>query len=84
MAFTADEIANINNTSLERFVRKGKVAVQNVEQKPMLAAFDQTADNRNVEAFTGEDIAGGAALDAAFGQGAVHALDDVTTLAKLA
>ena len=43
MAFTADEIANINNTSLERFVRKGKVAVQNVEQKPMLAAFDQTA-----------------------------------------
>ena len=43
MAFTADEIANINNTSLERFVRKGKVAIQNVQQKPMLAAFDATA-----------------------------------------
>jgi hypothetical protein len=43
MAFTADEIANINNASLEHFIRKGKVAIQNVQNKPMLKAFDAAA-----------------------------------------
>lgn len=43
MAFTADEISNINAASLEHFIRKGKVAVQNVQNKPMLKAFDASA-----------------------------------------
>jgi hypothetical protein len=43
MAFTADEINNINNSALEHFIRKGRVAIQNVEQKPMLRAFDAAA-----------------------------------------
>ncbi|MGF7008110.1 phage major capsid protein [Aminobacter sp. BE322] len=43
MAFTADEIANINNAALENFIDKGKVWKQNVANKPMLAAFNQAA-----------------------------------------
>src|SRR5690606_32066263 len=46
------------------------------------AALDQAADDGNVKAFAGEDIAGRAAFDAAFGQGTVHALDDVAALAQ--
>ncbi|AKR54330.1 phage structural protein [Devosia sp. H5989] len=43
MAFTADEIANIANSSLETFLDKGKVWAQNIQDKPMLAAFQVSA-----------------------------------------
>jgi len=43
MAFTADEIANINNAALDDFIDKGKVWTQYVANKPMLAAFKETA-----------------------------------------
>lgn len=41
MPFTAEEIANINNASLEKFIEKGTVFKQNVANKPMLKAFDE-------------------------------------------
>lgn len=41
MPFTAEELANINNASLEHFIEKGKVFKQNVSNKPMLKAFDE-------------------------------------------
>jgi hypothetical protein len=47
MAFTADEVANINNAALEFFIRKGKVKIQNVQNKPMLEAFDASAKTFN-------------------------------------
>lgn len=40
MPFTADEIANINNSALEEFVEKGTVFKQNIQNKPLLKAFD--------------------------------------------
>jgi hypothetical protein len=40
MAFTAEEIANINNAVLENYIEKGTVFKQNVSNKPMLKAFD--------------------------------------------
>lgn len=43
MAFTADEIANINNSSLEEYIDKGKVWSQNIANKPMLQAFNASA-----------------------------------------
>ena len=43
MAFTADEVANINNASLENYIDKGTVWKQNVQNKPMLAAFNENA-----------------------------------------
>lgn len=43
MAFTVEEIANINNSALEFYIDKGKVHAQNIQDKPMLAAFQQTA-----------------------------------------
>lgn len=43
MAFTADEIENINNSALETFLDKGKVHAQNIQNKPMLAAFQASA-----------------------------------------
>lgn len=43
MAFTADEIANINNAALENYIDKGKVWSQNVANKPMLEAFNGAA-----------------------------------------
>lgn len=41
MPFTAEELANINNSSLEAFIEKGTVFKQNVANKPMLKAFDE-------------------------------------------
>ena len=41
MPFTADEIANINNSTLETFIEKGEVLAQNISNKPMLKAFDE-------------------------------------------
>ena len=43
MAFTADEIANIANSSLETFLDRPKVYAQNIQDKPMLAAFQASA-----------------------------------------
>lgn len=43
MSFTADEVANINNAALENYIDKGKVWTQNVQNKPMLAAFNENA-----------------------------------------
>mgnify|MGYP001122098273 CR=1 FL=1 len=41
MALTAEELQNINNSSLENYIEKGKVFKQNVANKPMLKAFDE-------------------------------------------
>ena len=43
MAFTADEIANINNSVLEHYIDKGKVFAQNIQNKPLLKAFNARA-----------------------------------------
>ena len=43
MAFTADELANIQNSTLEHYIDKGKVWKQNVASKPMLKAFNDAA-----------------------------------------
>lgn len=43
MAFTADELANINNATLKNYIDKGTVFKQNVQNKPMLDAFNRTA-----------------------------------------
>lgn len=43
MAFTAEEIANINNSALEAYIDKGKVWAQNIANKPMLQAFNAAA-----------------------------------------
>lgn len=40
MPFTAEEIANINNAALEEFIEKGTVFKQNIQNKPLLKAFD--------------------------------------------
>lgn len=47
MAFTSDEIANINNSALENYIDKGKVWAQNIANKPMLAAFNAAAGKFN-------------------------------------
>ncbi|MDI1263864.1 MAG: phage major capsid protein [bacterium] len=47
MAFTADEIANINNAALENYIDKGKVWAQNITNKPMLQAFNAAAGKFN-------------------------------------
>jgi hypothetical protein len=41
MPFTAEEISNINNSVLENYIEKGTVFKQNVQNKPMLKAFDE-------------------------------------------
>lgn len=41
MPFTAQEIANINNSTLEKYLERGTVFKQNVQNKPMLQAFDE-------------------------------------------
>ena len=43
MSFTADEIANINNSALENYLDKGKVHAQNVQNKPLLKALQARA-----------------------------------------
>jgi len=45
MGFTVDEISNINNLSLKVYLDKGKVWAQNIQDKPMLAAFQARAGN---------------------------------------
>lgn len=41
--FSADILADINNGVLENYIDKGKVWKQNVSNKPMLAAFNESA-----------------------------------------
>lgn len=43
MPFTADEISNINNSALENYIDRGTVWKQNVQNKPMLDAFNRSA-----------------------------------------
>lgn len=43
MAFTADELTDINNMALETYLDKGKVFKQDVQNKPMLQAFQENA-----------------------------------------
>lgn len=43
MAFTADEISNINNTTLKYYLDRGTLFKQNVQDKPMLDAFNRSA-----------------------------------------
>lgn len=40
---TVDELANIANASLENYLDKGKVWAQNIQDKPMLKAFQASA-----------------------------------------
>lgn len=47
MAFTPDELANINNASLKNYIDKGKVWKQFVANKPMLEAFNKAAGKFN-------------------------------------
>jgi hypothetical protein len=43
MAFTAAEIANIANSALDFYIEKGNVEAQNIQDKPMVRAFDAAA-----------------------------------------
>lgn len=45
MPYTADELANINNSALDFYLEKGKLTAQNIQDKPMLMAFDAAAGN---------------------------------------
>jgi hypothetical protein len=45
MAFTAEELSNINNSVLETYLDKGTVFKQNVQNKPMLASFNAKAES---------------------------------------
>jgi hypothetical protein len=43
MPFTADEIANINNSTLENYINKGTVFAQNVQNKPLVKVMNSRA-----------------------------------------
>lgn len=43
MAFTAAEIANIANSALDFYIEKGEVEAQNIQDKPLVKAFDASA-----------------------------------------
>lgn len=51
MAFTAQELSNINNSTLATYIEKGTVFKQNVSNKPMLKAFDEASGT-----FTGGNL----------------------------
>jgi len=64
MAFTADEIADINNMALETNLNKGTVFKQDIVNKPMLAAFQSSAGQfpggkENVSFLVGSGYGGG-------------------------
>lgn len=64
MPFTAEEIANINNATLETYIDKGTVWKQDVANKPMLAAFNSKAGKfaggkENVSFAVGSGYGGG-------------------------
>jgi hypothetical protein len=64
MAFTAGEIANINASSLETYIDKGKVWKQDVANKPMLEAFNAKAGK-----FVGGNINVNFAVSSGYGGG---------------
>lgn len=43
MPYTAAELANINNSALDFYIEKGELEAQNIQDKPMMRAFDATA-----------------------------------------
>lgn len=43
MPFTAQELANIYNSALDFYLEKGKLTAQNIQDKPMLKAFESAA-----------------------------------------
>ncbi|RUP22308.1 phage major capsid protein [Methylobacterium sp.] len=43
MPFTANELANIANSALDYYLNKGKTEKQNIQDKPMLQAFEASA-----------------------------------------
>lgn len=64
MPFTADELQDINNMSLETYLNKGEVFKQDIANKPMLAAFQQRAGSfpggkENVSFLVGSGYGGG-------------------------
>lgn len=64
MPITADELADINNMSLETYLDKGKVHKQDVANKPMLSAFQDKAGSfpggkENVSFLVGSGYGGG-------------------------
>jgi hypothetical protein len=66
MAFTADEIANINNAALVEYIDKGKVWAQNIANKPMLKDFNASAGK-----FSGGNLTVSFAVKAGQGGGAL-------------
>lgn len=64
MALTADELSDINNMALETYIDKGKVHKQDIQNKPMLAAFQEKAGSfaggkDNVSFLVGSGYGGG-------------------------
>lgn len=64
MAFSAAELQDINNMSLETYLNKGKVFKQDIQNKPMLAAFQARAGSfpggkENVSFLVGSGYGGG-------------------------
>jgi hypothetical protein len=64
MPFTFDELATINNSTLETFIDRGKVWKQDVANKPMLEAFNRAAGSfvggrENVTFMVGSGYGGG-------------------------
>lgn len=43
MSFTATELSNITNAALDQYLDRGKVFKQNVQNKPLMKAFDEYA-----------------------------------------
>jgi len=64
MAFSAAELQDINNMTLETYLNKGKVFKQDIQNKPMLAAFQAKAGSfpggkENVSFLVGSGYGGG-------------------------
>lgn len=64
MAFTAGELANINASSLETYIDKGKVWKQDIANKPMLEAFNAKAGK-----FVGGNVNVNFAVSSGYGGG---------------
>ena len=43
MPYTAEELANIANSALDFYLEKGKLTAQNIQDKPIVKAFDASA-----------------------------------------
>lgn len=66
MPFTADELSNIANSTLENYINKGTVFAQNVQNKPLLKAMNSRAGSfsggRDNVSFAVKSGQGGGAL----------------------